>query len=241
MSEIRISVAVATYNGEQYIKEQLDSILENISQKDEIVISDDGSEDKTLQIVEDYRNKDDRIHIFKGPRAGIKQNIARAMENCQGDYIFLADQDDVWKKDKVKKVMEYLGKNGCRLVLHDARVMDQNLTKVLMPSFFAYRGTKSGILANIWKNRYMGCCMAFERSLLPMILPIPDEIEMHDQWIGVLSDMSGGHTICLKEALIDYRRHEHNVSDFGHGTILQMLRKRVIFCQALLRRGRSKM
>lgn len=236
MGKVRISVAVATYNGETYIREQMNSILENLTPEDEVVVSDDGSKDATLDILKEYQQNAIPIQVLKGPGKGIKQNIATAIEACQGKYIFLADQDDVWVPDKVETVMGYLGKNGCRLVNHDAKVMNKTLTETIMPSFFAYRGSKPGFFNNLLKNRYMGCCMAFDRELVPDILPIPDEIEMHDQWIGMINDMRAGNSAFISEKLLLYRRHDSNVSDFSHGTFLQMLRKRMVLIRALNRR-----
>ena len=108
MDRIRISAAVATYNGERYIREQMDSIWKNLSKEDEIIISDDGSSDHTLEILKEYEGKEIPVKVIKGPGLGIKQNINAALKECRGEYIFLADQDDVWTDDKVEKVMQYL-------------------------------------------------------------------------------------------------------------------------------------
>lgn len=241
MGKTRISVALAAYNGEKYIREQMDSVLRNLSPQDEIVVSDDGSTDATLRIVKSYQGGEIPVRLLGGPGKGIKQNIGTALAACRGQYIFLADQDDVWTDDKVERVMAHLGKNGCRLVCHDAKVMNASLTKVKMPSFFAYRGSKPGFWNNLLKNRYMGCCMAFDAGLLSVVLPIPDEIEMHDQWIGLLNDWGGTKSTFLKEKLLYYRRHEANVSDFSHGTVWEMFRKRAVllralFCRKILRK-----
>lgn len=236
MKKTRISVAVATYNGERFIREQMDSILKNLSARDEIVVSDDGSSDATPDILEEYKGREVPVTVVAGPGKGIKQNIGEALRHCKGRYIFLADQDDVWAEDKVEKVMEYLGKDGCRLVCHDARVMDASLSSVIEESFFAFRGSKPGFLSNLLKNRYMGCCMAFERGLLDTALPIPDNIEMHDQWIGMINDLKGGKSRFIGEALLLYRRHGANVSDFSHGTVVQMLARRGRLLFALFRR-----
>lgn len=236
MKEIRISVALASYNGEKYIKEQLDSILRNLSSQDEIIVSDDGSADGTLSILNEYKNGEIPFRIVQGPGKGIKQNICEALKYCRGKYIFLADQDDVWTDDKVENVLRYLGKDGCNLVCHDAKVMDASLSKMIKPSFFSYRGSKAGVWNNFIKNRYMGCCMAFGKSLLPFIIPIPDEIEMHDQWIGIINDIKGGHSKFITDKLLFYRRHSENVSDFSHGTIPQMIAKRYRLLRALVRR-----
>lgn len=236
MGKTRISVALATYNGERYLKEQIDSVLRNLSSGDEIVVSDDGSSDATLDILKQYQGGRIPVRILKGPGKGIKQNIGTALSACRGQYIFLADQDDVWADGKVDRVMKYLGRDGCKLVCHDARVMNGNLTKVRMPSFFAYRGSKPGFFANLLKNRYMGCCMAFCAELLDSVLPIPEEIEMHDQWIGMLNDWEGGKSRFIREQLLDYRRHGANVSDFSHGTPFAMLRKRMVLLGSIFRR-----
>ena len=104
MSNIRVSVAMATYNGEKYIKEQIDSILNNLEKSDELIISDDGSKDGTIKIIQEYQKKDSRIKLYDGPKNGVKQNFANAIKNCSGEYIFLADQDDIWNDKKVEKV-----------------------------------------------------------------------------------------------------------------------------------------
>ena len=236
MDRIRISAAVATYTGERYIREQIDSIWKNLSKEDEIIISDDGSSDHTLEILKEYEGKEIPVKVIKGPGLGIKQNINAALKECRGEYIFLADQDDVWTDDKVEKVMQYLSREDCRLVTHDAKVMDAALMHVQMESFFAYRGSKAGFLNNLLKNRYMGCCMAFKSSLLPYVLPIPDEIEMHDQWIGMINDLLHGNSIFIPDKLLLYRRHDANVSDFSHGTVIEMLKKRIRLLKSIRKR-----
>lgn len=240
MNSIRVSVALAAFNGEKYIREQLDSILENLSKQDEIVASDDGSSDRTWDILKSYEGKDIPVRVIKGPGRGVKQNINAALKCCRGKYIFLADQDDVWVSGKVDRVLRYLGKDGCSLVCHDAKVMNDSLTEVLMPSFFAYRGSKPGFYQNLLKNRYMGCCMAFERELLSDALPIPEEIEMHDQWLGMINDKKGKGSVFLPEQLLFYRRHETNVSDFSHGSVPKMLRKRFALLRAIWERRKLR-
>lgn len=231
-----ISAAVVTYNGEKYIKEQLESILLNLKDGDEVVVSDDGSSDRTLSILQDYAGRDPRIRITKGPGQGVIANVEHALMECRGDYIFLADQDDVWMPDKAASVLAVFREQGAMLVMHDAKVMDAECKEVVMPSFFAYRNSKKGAAANLIKNRYMGCCMAFRREALSEVLPIPKEIQMHDQWIGIVCDLKFHRTSLLPRQLIYYRRHEVNVSDFSHNSVGVMIKNRLIFLRALLRR-----
>lgn len=229
----RVSVAMAVYNGEKYLEEQLSSILSQLGQKDEVVISDDGSTDHTLDLIRSYMAADARIRLVFGPGKGIKQNIAHALAHTKGAYIFLADQDDVWMSGKVGRVLQVFREKKCHVVVHDCIVADASLEHVIYPSFFAYRGQGAGVLRNIWKNKYIGCCMAIQRDLLPYILPIPDDIQMHDQWIGVVNDRHRGGCEFLKEPLLYYRRHEGTVSDFGKNTIPVMVKNRLLFIRRL--------
>ncbi|MDE7311097.1 MAG: glycosyltransferase family 2 protein [Eubacterium sp.] len=229
----RVSVAMAVYNGEAYLEEQLDSILRQLGGRDEIVISDDGSTDRTLRIVRSYARSDARIRLVYGQGKGTKQNIANAIAHADGAYIFLADQDDVWMPNKVERVLAVFREKKCHVVVHDCIVTDAERKQVIYPSFFAYRGSGAGVWRNLWKNKYIGCCMALRRELVPYILPIPDDIQMHDQWIGILNDRHKGGCVFLKEPLLYYRRHQGTVSDFGRNTVPVMIKNRLLLLRRL--------
>ena len=158
-----ISVCVATYNGEKFIREQIDSILCQLSSDDEIIVSDDGSTDGTIVIINCIGDK--RIRIIEGPRKHSPTfNFENALKEAKGDYIFLADQDDVWKTNKVEVCMKWLQKYDC--VVSDAEVTDSNLNP-LYPSLYAIMQVRQGHIYNtVWKNGYTGCCMAFRRNIL---------------------------------------------------------------------------
>lgn len=233
---MRISVAMATYNGEKYLREQMDSILANLSADDEIVVSDDGSDDTTWAILEEYQSKSEiPIRLVKGPKMGVISNFERALIACKGDYIFLADQDDVWAPDKVEKVMKAF-RDHVQLVMHDAVVYNESMNTVLMESYFEYRHSKPGVWANLMKNSYMGCCMAFRRELVRQILPIPTNIQMHDQWIGVISDYFYGKSVLLDEKLLSYRRHNSAITDFKRNSLPKMIKNRCIFATQFIKR-----
>lgn len=233
----RISVAMVTYQGEKYISEQLDSILVCLSAEDEIVISDDGSGDGTLEIIRKYTKADKRIRLIDGPRKGVKANVENALRACEGAYIFLADQDDIWMPEKVERVMAELEKPDIGLVVHDAVVMDGKCENVVLESFYSLKDSGAGVLKNIWRNTYIGCCMAFKRELLKEVLPIPSYIEMHDQWIGVINDKLELGTTFLPEKLLKYRRHGNNASGMSHYGILRMIKNRICFVWALVTKG----
>ena len=100
-----VSVAMAVYNGETYLKEQMDSILSQLGVKDEVILSLDPSTDRTLDIIKDYCLRDSRVHMCWGPGRGVIKNFENAIKHCRNEIIFLADQDDVWKSEKVEKVL----------------------------------------------------------------------------------------------------------------------------------------
>lgn len=236
----RISVAMITYQGEKYIKEQLDSILACLKENDEVVISDDGSKDGTLAVLKAYKEQDDRIRILAGPGKGVKANVENALRACEGEYIFLADQDDIWMPDKVERVIAELEKPEVGLVVHDAVVMDGACENVILDSFYSLKGSGVGVIKNIWRNTYIGCCMAFKRQLLERVIPIPQYIEMHDQWIGVLNDRFGYGTVFLPDKLLKYRRHGNNASGMSHYSVPRMIKNRICFVWAFFIRLLNK-
>ena len=204
-----ISVALAAYKGQKYIEAQIRSILPQLSHDDEIIVSDDRPGGMTEKIVKRLSAEDSRVRWVEGKSKGVVANFVNAIRYCKGDKIFLCDQDDIWLPDKVKRVMEAFDE-GYDLVLHNAYVTDGNLN-ITDYSFFEKRGSKKGVIRNIFKNSYMGCCMAFDRKLLKNIMPMPKNIPMHDQWIGILGEIYGKVKF-IDLPLIYYRVHGGNVT-----------------------------
>lgn len=205
-----VSVAMATFNGEKYIYNQISTILNNLESDDEIVISDDGSTDNTINIIESFH--DNRIKIFDGPRKGLVKNFFNAIAKCCGDIIFLCDQDDIWYEDKVKKVCEAFRKTDCMLVEHDAKVVDEK-GNTIYESFFTHRNVRGGFWKNYLRNTYHGCLMAFRKELVSKLHPFPEIGCLHDQWIGLMAEKEG-NVVFLPEKLMEYKRHSDNASSF---------------------------
>lgn len=224
-----ISVVIAAYNGGKYIGAQLDSVLSQLSDGDEVVISDDLPEGDTFAAVQEYLDTDKRVRYIKGPGKGVIKNFENAVSAAGGDYIFLCDQDDVWLPGKVDAVMKAF-QSGAAVVMHDAKITDADLN-VTEKSFFDLMGTKKGIVKNIIKNTYIGCCMAFSANLRPYILPFPDDIPMHDQWIGLIGEKYGEVTL-IKEPYILYRRHGATVTG-GSTTLKQKIKWRAAIIRRL--------
>lgn len=234
---MKISVALAYYNGGKYIEKQLYSILGQLAVDDEVIISIDGATDGSMDLLEQMAEKDERIRLIQGPGKGVVRNFEHAITACSGDIIFLSDQDDLWKKDKVKKVMKAFENSQVDVILHNAELMDGDDVIQCGATMFDYRSSRTGILKNFIKNSYVGCCMAFRCELKEVILPIPEDMYMHDYWIGTVGEKMGG-TGLLKECLIQYRRHEDNVTDMTHGSLSFMIKKRlsILKCLGILRK-----
>jgi len=207
-----ISVCMATYNGEKYINEQLTSILKQLGVNDEIVISDDGSNDGTLDLIKSI--EDERIRLVINPNdKGYSRNFAHAIGKAKGDILFISDQDDVWADGKVDLMIARLKK--CHLVVSDAMVVDSDL-KMLKESHFSTMGVKKGFLINFLKTRYIGACMAFRREVLVKALPFPKHSKFcaYDYWLALICELY--YKVELEEsALIYYRRHDNNALTGG--------------------------
>lgn len=203
-----ISVCIATYNGEKYIKEQLKSILNQIDVADEVIISDDNSTDRTLEIIKEFN--DSRIKIFNNVGIGVIQNFENAIKNASGKFIFLSDQDDIWEPSKVRICLDDF-RMGYDLILSDCSIFESTTGEIIEESFFKFNASKKGIRNNIIKNSYIGCCMAFTNELKQKVLPFPKTIPMHDSWIGLIAELFFKVNF-NNSKLIRYRRHLENVS-----------------------------
>jgi glycosyltransferase involved in cell wall biosynthesis len=208
---MKVSVAMATYNGEKYLEQQIDSILSQLGSEDELIISDDHSSDQTLAFIERYIKEDHRVKLFMNEESGVTSNFENAIKRTQNEIIFLSDQDDIWKPEKVKIVKDYYEKNlHIQMIMSDITVVDNQLNPTI-ESFYDFRGSRAGVLKNIIKNSYIGCAMSFRKELKTKILPIPRNVPMHDMWIGLVADMNKS-ALLIPEKLIYYRRHDATVT-----------------------------
>jgi len=202
---------MATYNGEKFIEEQIRSILAQISINDELIISDDGSTDRTVEIIQNLN--DNRIKLYRHASSGRPtENFQNALLKATGQFIFLSDQDDVWLENKYVKMVKLL--ESYDLVLSNSIVVNDAL-QTLSSSFFKFHGSAKGVIRNAIKNSYFGSCMAFRKELLIHALPFPPSKEIgHDVWLGLVGEMVG-KVYFTDEPLILYRRHTDAVTSHG--------------------------
>ncbi len=225
----RISVCMATYNGASFLKEQLDSILTNLSDHDEVIISDDHSTDDTLKIISSFNDPRITIQLNSPKNKGHIGNFGNAMKMATGTYIFLADQDDVWHPDRITTVLEALQEN--ELVVCDCWVTDGEL-KIINDSFYGIINSGSGFMKNWAKNTYLGCCMAFHRSIMEKALPFPKNIVSHDTWLGLMGEIYGT-TIFIPQKLHYFRRHGTNFSQNEDGDAMSEQKSPYTFMQKM--------
>lgn len=218
---MKISVCIATFNGEPYIKDQLSSIFPQLGSEDEIIISDDNSTDNTVDIIKSFNDQRIRLYInqFRNPIF----NFEFALSKCKGDLIFLSDQDDLWNSNKVKIVSELLKEYN--LIVTDCEVIDEN-GLIIHDSFFKLRNSDKGLIKNFIKNSYLGCCMAMKRKIIEKALPFPKSIPMHDIWIGMIAELYGITYFC-NQKLVKYRRHGNNKTYTAEKSIYSLHKKMV--------------
>lgn len=206
------SICMGTYNGAKYIREQLDSILPQLREDDELILSDDGSKDETLEIVRSYN--DSRIKIFENENHGVARNFENALNHASGDIIYFADQDDVWLPGKLDKMEAFLLEGGYDVILCNCSLTDGSLNITKERHYNEKWPMKKSFLQNLVNNCWLGACMAFTKRVKEGCDPFPKNVVAHDLWISLFAQL---HYKCgyLDEVLQLYRRHENTVSFTG--------------------------
>ncbi|MEZ8337464.1 glycosyltransferase family 2 protein [Vibrio cyclitrophicus] len=205
-----VSVALATYNGEEYIEEFLESVLSQSYKNIELIIYDDCSTDSTVAILKKIASKEPRICFYQQKsNIGFVKNFESVLTKCSGDYIALADQDDIWEKNKIELLMKNI--EDFDLIHSDALLIDAK-GEIFSNSYtnssnkLVYPEKLEDIIVN---NPVTGCTTLVSQSLLVSALPFPKNILVHDQWLACLA-ITGRGIKYLDEPLIRYRQHDKN-------------------------------
>lgn len=209
---------MATYNGAKYIKEQIDSILNQTIQDFELVICDDCSTDNTIKILQEYAQIDSRFHVYLNEKnLGFKKNFEKAISLCKGEYIALSDQDDIWEPNHLELLLDAIGDNV--LACGNSAITDEkgnNLGMTLREQetldYIPLDNLKKAVSILIYRNPYQGASMLMKRDLLKYILPFPEGGNFHDTWIALVSCFCGG-LVYVNNILLKYRRTNNNVTE----------------------------
>lgn len=226
---MRISIAMAAYNGERWLPEQLASFAAQTLAPDELVITDDGSTDDTRGVVERFgETVPFDVRYERNPKnLGFGQNFGRALSLTTGDLVFLSDQDDAWLDGKIRRMTALADEHPDKAVfMNDAFLADGEMNPTGQTKLGQIRASGLGDDTFV-----MGCCVAVRRSMLDLILPIPAHLPSHDSWLVQTADVLG-LTLRVAEPLQYYRRHGGNVSkffvnDFDRMPLSQRLRVRM--------------
>lgn len=219
----KVFVLMATYNGEKYIKEQIESILNQSYTNWELLVRDDGSIDKTYDILREYEKCDNRIKIIQDELGNIGQcaNFNILMQYCENKngYFMFSDQDDLWNNDKIEvslyKIMdtERLSKTlEPTMIYTNYLVVDENLcfkNKAYSTSMnYSKKELASRLLVQNW---IMGCTIIINKNLLGLSIGIPKEADNHDNWLAILCSLTG-EIVFLNEVTMKHRIHSNNVT-----------------------------
>lgn len=208
-----ISVAMATYNGQKYIREQLDSILAQSYPVSEIIIVDDCSFDNTYNILCEYSVVNPKVKVMQNEsNLGVLKTFEKALMSCSGDFIAVSDQDDIWLPNKIEELVPQIGDNY--LLYSDAVVVDDNL-KVINNSnlsFFERLSSFERLDDYFFANNVTGCTMLVSNELIRLVCPFPDfKVMYHDQYLAIMAKYFG-KIKKVQQALMLYRQHSSNAS-----------------------------
>ena len=212
----KIDILLATYNGSQYLSEQLDSILSQSYENINIIIRDDGSSDNTVMIIKEYEQKDSRVKLLNDTlgNLGFVRNFEELMKNSTSDYIMFSDQDDIWYNDKVEisyvrmKEVEYIYGKSCPILVHtNSKIMNyETRTKSLFISDYA----KNSSFENSFFNFFVqGSTMLINASLKREALPFSKEVYLHDRYLHLIAEFIGIRSY-IDVPTMDYRQHSNN-------------------------------
>ena len=212
---MKVSVCMATYNGEMYVAEQISSILSQLNQNDELIIVDDCSGDKTIDVINSFNDK--RINlIINNSNIGVNKSFSRSILLSTGDYIFLSDQDDVWIEGRIKMMIKHLTESKVDLLTSNFKWIDQfgNSTHVKFDGVSSLQS--NSFIKNIFdifigKTNYFGCAMLFTKNLVRYIAPFPGFIESHDLWIAKAGNLYRSQ-VHLDDITFHKRIHKNNAT-----------------------------
>lgn len=217
MDKACVDILLATYNGEKYLKPQLDSILKQTYSNFRLLISDDDSSDKTKEILKEYAKKDKRIILyFQEKNLGVIKNFEFLLKNVENEYYMFSDQDDIWKEDKIEKSINHIKETDSDLVYSDLEVVDENLN-VIYSSYWKLKGIYNKIkkynnFESLYLNNFVtGCTIISKKEFIEKVLPLPNTSKyvLHDYWISLIISQSGKISY-VDTPLIKYRQHKNN-------------------------------
>jgi glycosyltransferase involved in cell wall biosynthesis len=227
---VRASVCMATYNGEQFITEQLDSILHQIGDADEIIVFDDHSTDRTPLLLAQYASEK-RLKVYSNPHnLGVCKTFEAAMYKASGKYVVLSDQDDIWMPGRHENMIAAMAAENLMVVTGNFKVLQDS---VISHSYASVEAKSSKhYLRNILRifsgrSGYFGCVMAFDSRLKKYLLPLPSITESHDLWLAIIANLLRSN-IHIDDVVLTRKLHGNNASSVKR-SFRKKIRSRAIY------------
>ena len=232
-----VSVAMATYNGEKYLREQIDSIITQTYSPIQIIVTDDCSSDGTIEILEEYQNSH-KLKFFQNEiTLGYVKNFEKAIKLCSGEYIALADQDDIWEPNKIDLLVQEIGTYS--LIHSDALLIDSEggLIEESYSRFSKKMTNPKNFTQILLNGSVTGCTSLCKKTFLDSLLPFPEGLYVHDKWMGIFAYLNQG-LVYTDKPLISYRQHTSNSIGAQNPSITFIERvKRAIRSRGTINRG----
>ncbi len=234
-----LSIAMTTYNGANYISQQLESIARQTIHDYELVICDDCSKDNTVEIIKSFQQNDSRIKLFCNEHnLGFKKNFEKVIQLCQNDYIALCDQDDVWTENHLESLLSNIGDNY--VIAGNNELVDKSLQSLNLTFFDSHLFSINKYPANkdvlrkilLSGNCFQGASMMLKKDIIEHYLPLPEKINYHDSWLAALACCLNKFTV-TETVITKYRQHESQVTS-GDKINSGFAQGRVFFCEELL-------
>ena len=208
-----ISIAMATYNGERHLTEQLDSIYAQTYKNIEVIVTDDCSNDGTVEILQQYAESHGLKYFVNETNLGYVKNFEKTISLCQGDYIALSDQDDIWEANKLELLIDNIDAD---LLIHSDCALIDERGKTIKPIWKGEIGFNMEVENLLFGNIVTGCTVLFKKELLTTALPFPEGIAYHDWWLAICA-AKDKRIHYLPLCLTQYRQHSNQASGMKTG------------------------
>ena len=228
----KVDILMATYNGEKYLKEQIESIINQSYDNWTLLIRDDKSKDNTVSIIEEYERKDSRIKLLRDKKAnlGFVKNFEELLNNSQKEFIMFSDQDDYWEKDKIKNYIEILKKNESLLkkplLIHsNSFVCDKDLKIIKQKFINSVVAREKDTNSYFFSYIVQGSTVMINKRMKEISIPFLKAVTLHDRYFHLLAEFFGNR-IFIDKTLIKYRQHADNKIGAKGNILKKILKKR---------------
>ena len=238
MENPKLCILLASYNGEKYISEQLDSIINQTYKNWELIIRDDGSKDETVTILNKYEKKDERIKILRDDKGnlGFLKNFEELLFNAKEEFVLFSDQDDFWLKNKLEKFVEKIRDLDEKvlskpLLIHCNSLVCDDMLEIIKEEFIDSKIAKK-TNSNIYFFEYIvqGSTSMVNKKMIKESLPFLKNVTLHDRYFHLLSQFLGTR-VFIDESLVKYRQHERNEIGANRSIIKNIMSKKYFYVE----------